>query len=62
MSGPFDPMLVLLCGLLLWPTAKALTLVGAAVVSIWSRRQATRDEARRLVQAMMDHSPEDWHG
>ena len=54
-----NPMLIVLC-LAVWPVAKALTFMMAAVVSIWSRRQTTRDEARQVVRLMMDRSPEDW--
>jgi hypothetical protein len=47
----FDPTL-LSVALLVWPATKSLVYMGAAAVSLWSRKPSRRAEARRLLRIM----------
>ena len=48
MHDQFDPVWLLLA----WPVARAVTLLGAAAVNLWSRNTARRSEARRLLRLL----------
>ncbi len=50
MSANFDPALLPIYGLLVWPIAKSAVFVMASTISVWSRRPARRAAARRLLR------------
>lgn len=55
MSANFDPTLLPIYGLLVWPIAKSAVFVMASTISVWSRRPGRRAAARRLLR-MFDNA------
>ena len=48
-----DPLMIGIA-LFIWPAAKSLVVMGAAVVSMWSRDDRRRETAERIVRAFSE--------
>ncbi len=58
MPGDLDLSLLPLA-LLVWPVARSVVYVGAAAVSLWSRKPARREAARWLLRTLHRNSDEE---